>query len=180
MTNVNSISRRRWLLMTIGIALNGAVGLLIATPVIGYLLGPIRKNGGYDRWIDLGDFNQFSLGATRLATFVNPHAEPWDGATAKAACWVRRTEAQKFQVFAINCAHLGCPVRWFPQSELFMCPCHGGVYYADGSRAAGPPPRGMFEYDYKLQGGRLMINGGQMPTLSTSASLRKGSSQCIG
>ena len=103
-----------------------------------------------------------------------------DGATAKAACWVRRTQDQKFQVFAINCAHLGCPVRWFPQSELFMCPCHGGVYYGDGSRAAGPPPRGLFEYPYKVQDGKLMIDGGQMPTLATSASVRKESSQCTG
>ena len=52
--------------------------------------------------------------------------------------------ATTFQVFAINCAHLGCPVRWFPESRLFMCPCHGGVYYEDGSRASGPPPRGLY------------------------------------
>ncbi len=180
MSNVTNISRRRWILMTIGVALNGAVALLIATPVVGYLLGPIRKNGRYDAWIDLGDLNQYPVGQTRLATFLNPNSEPWDGDTAKTACWVRRTAAQQFQVFAINCAHLGCPVRWFPQSELFMCPCHGGVYYADGSRAAGPPPRGMFEYTYKVQNGKLMIEGGQMPTLSTSAALRKGSSPCIG
>jgi Rieske Fe-S protein len=34
----------------------------------------------------------------------------------------------------MNCAHLGCPVTWFPQSGLFMCPCHGGVYYENGDR----------------------------------------------
>ncbi|HTZ60085.1 MAG TPA: Rieske 2Fe-2S domain-containing protein [Acidobacteriaceae bacterium] len=170
---------RRWFLVGIGVVLNGAVALLIATPVIGYLLGPIRKNGGYDSWIDLGDVSQFSVGETRLASFVNPESLPWDGATRKAACWVRRISDEKFQVFAINCAHLGCPVRWFPQSELFMCPCHGGVYYADGSRAAGPPPRGLFEYDYKVQDGKLIIKAGQMPTLAT-ASVRKESSACIG
>ena len=37
-----------------------------------------------------------------------------------------------------------------------------------------------FEYDYKVQNGKLMIDGGQMPTLATSASLRKESSQCTG
>jgi menaquinol-cytochrome c reductase iron-sulfur subunit len=71
-------------------------------------------------------------------------------------------------------------VRWFPQSELFMCPCHGGVYYSDGSRAAGPPPRGLFEYPWKVQNGKLLIDGGQMPTLATSASVRKESSECTG
>ena len=151
MSDEKEVSRRS-LLMKIGILLNGAVALLIATPVVGYLLGPIRRNGGYNSWIDLGDASQFPIGQTRLATFVNPHSAGWDGATAKAACWVRRiqdqtegqTGNQKFQIFAINCAHLGCPVRWFPQSELFMCPCHGGVYYADGSRPPGRRRAGFF------------------------------------
>jgi Rieske Fe-S protein len=172
---------RRWVMVAIGAALNGAVALLIATPVIGYLLGPVRKKGGYNSWIDLGDVTQFAEGQTRLATFVNPGSMPWDGATAKAACWVRRTQEQKFQIFAVNCAHLGCPVRWFPQSELFMCPCHGGVYYADGSRAAGPPPRGLFTYQYKVENGKLMIDGGEMPTLAnTTASVRKEGCECTG
>ena len=77
-----------------------------------------------------------------------------------------------------NCTHLGCPVTWFPQSGLFMCPCHGGVYYEDGSRASGPPPRGLFEYSYKLEGGRLWIKAGQMPTLASPPSVAsKGGTQ---
>jgi menaquinol-cytochrome c reductase iron-sulfur subunit len=89
---------------------------------------------------------------------------PTDGDTADIACWVRNVDGQTFQVFAINCAHLGCPVRWFPQSSLFMCPCHGGAYYQDGSRASGPPERGLFEYHYRIESGRLFINAGEMPT----------------
>jgi Rieske Fe-S protein len=181
----DNVIKRRWFLVGIGVALNAAVGLFIATPVVGYLLGPIRKSGGYDSWIDLGDATEFPVGQTRLASFVIPDSLPWDGATKKAVCWVRRMSDEKFQVFAINCAHLGCPVRWFPQSELFMCPCHGGVYYADGSRAAGPPPRGVFEYPYKLENGKLVIKAGQMPTLATDAALvnidtGKGGCSCTG
>ena len=37
--------------------------------------------------------------------------------TAEIPCWVRRLTGEKFQVFAINCAHLGCPVRWFEESS---------------------------------------------------------------
>ena len=84
-------------------------------------------------------------------------------------CWVRRIQGQTFQVFAVNCTHLGCPVRWFQESGLFMCPCHGGVYYEDGTRSAGPPPRGLFEYEYKIDQGQLWVKGGQMPTLAEPA-----------
>ena len=64
-------------------------------------------------WIKLGTVTTYPEGETRLAIYDNPFRVPWDGATAKVACWVRRIAAEQFQVFAINCAHLGCPVRWF-------------------------------------------------------------------
>jgi hypothetical protein len=47
---------------------------------------------------------------------------------------------------------------------LFLCPCHGGAYYRDGARAAGPPERGMFEYPYKLENGMVLIQAGELPT----------------
>jgi len=166
MSEPENISRRS-LLMKLGILVNGAVVALLAVPIVQYLLSPIRSKSGYKQWVALGSIEQFPEGETRLAKFRNPFARPWDGQTANTPCWVRHTEGSKYQVFAINCAHLGCPVRWFPQSGLFMCPCHGGVYYADGARASGPPERGLFEYSYKIESGQLMIQAGQLPTLAS-------------
>ena len=34
----------------------------------------------------------------------------------------------------------------------------------DGSHAAGPPPRGLFQYHYRIEDGKLFIKGGEMPT----------------
>jgi Rieske Fe-S protein len=152
--------------MKLGFLLNGAAGLILAVPVVGYLLSPVlrQRSAGAGSWLSLGPLAQFPEGQTRLATFRHPHANPSDGETANIPCWVRHVQGSKFQVFAINCAHLGCPVRWFPQSGLFMCPCHGGVYYSDGSRASGPPERGLFEYTYKVDQGNLTIQVGEMPT----------------
>ncbi len=173
---------RRDLFFKIGGLLNGLAVLVLATPILGYLLSPILSadRGQYKRWIPLGKLDEFPEGQTRLAQFVNPISTQWDGETDKIPCWVRRIQGESFQVFAINCAHLGCPVRWFAQSGLFMCPCHGGVYYQDGSRASGPPERGLFEYPYKVEGGQLMIEAGQLPTLSTTAKLARRSSGCQG
>jgi len=173
---------RRALFTKIGLLLNGLAVSLLAVPIIGYLVSPIlgSDRGQYKRWITLGDLNEFPEGQTRLATFQNPITRFDDGDTDHIPCWVRRIQGEQFQVFAVNCAHLGCPVRWFPQSGLFMCPCHGGVYYQDGSRASGPPPRGLFEYPFKVETGKLMIETGQLPTLSTSAKLETGSRGCQG
>jgi len=160
---------RRWMLLSLGALINAAVGVAVAVPVVRYLLGPVKRKNAYNSWISLGAVDQFPLGETRLATYENPYHQPWDGDTAKIPAWVRRIDQTTFQVFAINCAHLGCPVRWFPQSGLFMCPCHGGVYYSDGSRASGPPERGLFEYQNKIADNELHIYAGQTPTLSTDA-----------
>jgi Rieske Fe-S protein len=79
------------------------------------------------------------------------------------------TKGYKFLVFSVNCAHLGCPVEWFAESGLFMCPCHGGVYYANGKHASGPPPRGLFACVYRVTRNRgldlLEIQAPHFPTL---------------
>lgn len=164
-TSPDRLPRRR-MLVRIGLFFNGIVGAVLAVPIVRYLLSPVtrQKEPGYESWIPLGELDQFPAGQTRLATYINPVLDPWDGQTGNVPCWVRHIEGDKFQVFAINCAHLGCPVRWFPQSSLFMCPCHGGAYYEDGSRASGPPERGLFEYAYKVEDGKLFIKAGEMPT----------------
>jgi Rieske Fe-S protein len=168
MSNDNIISRRG-LFMKMGILFNGLVATALAVPIVGFVLSSVTRGraNAYLSWVPLGSVSEFPEGETRLATFRNPYVTPTDGKTVDTACWVRRVAGEQFQVFAINCAHLGCPVRWFPQSGLFMCPCHGGAYYRDGSRASGPPERGLFEYPYKVKDGVVTIQAGELPTPGT-------------
>ncbi len=158
-------------------ALAGAVATAaVAIPGVSYLAGALWRPKEYP-WVKLGPVAQFPELQTRLAKFINPLAQPWDGMTANAGVWVRNLgrgekPAEQFQVFAINCTHLGCPVDWFPQSGLFMCPCHGGVYYEDGSHASGPPPRGLYHCDWRVTDGELEILAPFLPTLQHT--LREG------
>ncbi|MHB8390857.1 MAG: QcrA and Rieske domain-containing protein [Acidobacteriaceae bacterium] len=180
--NQPSEHSRRKFLFKVAVLLNGAVGAVLAVPVLGYLLGPVfKRNDSYNHWVPVGNLEQFPPGETRLGRYRNPEGTPADGQTRTLPCWVRNIDNTQFQVFAINCAHMDCPVHWFPQSKLFMCPCHGGVYYQDGAVAAGPPPRGLYQYKYKVAGNQLMIWAGELPTLSTQASVAKpGSKTCLG
>jgi quinol---cytochrome c reductase iron-sulfur subunit, bacillus type len=172
---------RRDVLMKLGILFNGIIAAILAVPIVRYLLSPVarERKGGYESWVPLGSLDQFPSGQTRLATYRNPVANPTDGDTADIPCWVRNVDGQTYQVFAINCAHLGCPVRWFQQSSLFMCPCHGGVYYQDGSRASGPPERGLFEYHYRIENGKLLIRAGEMPTPGHASNIVREIRPCV-
>jgi menaquinol-cytochrome c reductase iron-sulfur subunit len=156
----------RWLTYSLG-----AVATVIVTiPFVGYILG-IRKRP--TQWISLGAVIDFPPDETRLTTFDNPIRQPWDGMAAHIGVYVRRQgeasgEQDQFLVLAANCAHLGCPVSWFPQSGLFMCPCHGGVYYVTGERASGPPPRGLFHCVWRVREGKLEIQAPHYPTLQNT------------
>jgi len=147
---------RRGFFTRLGILFNALAAAVVAVPIVGFLFSSISRGraNGYLSWVPLGKVGEFPEGETRLATFQNPYVMPTDGKTADTACWVRRIAGEQFQVFAVNCAHLGCPVRWFPQSGLFMCPCH----------ASGPPERGLFEYPYRVENGLITIQAGELPT----------------
>ncbi len=128
-----SLGRRtffRWLTYVLG----AIATVILAIPFAGYILGMRRRP---IQWVPLGSIVDFPPDETRLVTFDNPIRQPWDGLAAHIGVYVRRQggEQDQFLVLAANCAHLGCPVSWFSQSGLFMCPCHGGVYYATGERA---------------------------------------------
>jgi len=171
---------RRGMLATIGMVVNGLVAAALTVPIGRYLLSSLTRgrDSAYLAWVPLGPVAKFPEGETRLATFRNPYVMPTDGKTVDTACWVRRIAGDRFQVFAVNCAHLGCPVRWFPQSGLFLCPCHGGAYYRDGARASGPPERGLFEYPSKVTDGVLAIQAGELPTPGALAFLSTEKPPC--
>ena len=138
---------------------------VVGVPFLGFLLAPLFRKAP-ESWVPIGLVNQYKVGETVQVAYSDPSPLAWAGLAAQTSLWLRRDGEADFTAFAVNCTHLGCPVRWFAQSRLFMCPCHGGVYYEDGSRASGPPPRGLFEYDYQIREGQLWVRGGQLPTLA--------------
>jgi Rieske Fe-S protein len=152
----------RWLSYLFGAVAAAAV----AVPFLGYVFGALRRTK--EIWYALGPVEKFPVNETRFETFVNPLHQPWDGMTAKIGAYVRNLGDGRFLIFAMNCTHLGCPVSWFPQSGLFMCPCHGGVFYENGDRAAGPPPRGLYRYVWRVRDGQLEVQAPHLPTLQNT------------
>jgi menaquinol-cytochrome c reductase iron-sulfur subunit len=165
--NTPEPSGRRGFLRLLTALMGTVATAVLGLPLIGYFFG-LRKFGTY--WVDLGPLADFPLNETRRLDFPSPMGQPWDGVTALTGVYARyqgkndKSEDQ-FLVLSVNCAHLGCPVSWFQQSGLFMCPCHGGVYYSDGAHASGPPPRGLFHVAWRVKDGRLEVQAPHYPTL---------------
>jgi menaquinol-cytochrome c reductase iron-sulfur subunit len=153
---------RRRFMGRLSIALSAIAATIVGIPVVGFILGPLIAPEK-DVWRAVGAVDSFKAGETVKVSFLDPSPMEWAGVTALTAAWLRRLESGSFVAFAINCAHLGCPVRWLPKADLFMCPCHGGVYYADGSVAAGPPPHGLFKYPVRVRDGQVEILASAVP-----------------
>ncbi len=171
-----SVPGRRTFLSWLTYGLGAVAAALVSIPFVGYLFGA-RKAPVH--WILLGPVADFPANETRRVNFDNPIRQPWDGMVAHTGVYVRyegrdenetdEAKRYKFLVLAVNCAHLGCPVEWFAESGLFMCPCHGGAYYANGEHASGPPPRGLYPCVYRVTQVRgldlLEIQAPHFPTL---------------
>jgi menaquinol-cytochrome c reductase iron-sulfur subunit len=155
------ITRRR-LFTRITAAAAGAIGAMAGIPVLGFVLAPLVRPAP-SRWLSVGKVDDFTIGQTVKVDFTDPSPLPWSGITAKTAAWLRRVSEDQFIAFSINCRHLGCPVRWLEGAKLFMCPCHGGVYYEDGSVAAGPPPEPLAQYKVRVSDGRVEIESSAIP-----------------
>ncbi len=155
------LSRRRFL-CRLCMGLGAASAAAVAVPAAGFLVAPLfEKEPG--KWRTVGRKGDFPIGETNLVSYVDGSPLPWAGVAAKSAAWLRREAEDEFIAFSVNCTHLGCPVRWEPGAQLFLCPCHGGVYYRDGAVAAGPPPRPLSRYPVRVEQDKVQIKTSPIP-----------------
>jgi menaquinol-cytochrome c reductase iron-sulfur subunit len=159
--STEELSRRKFL-ARLSIALFGFGSLILLVPMVGFVVAPLFKRRP-EFWRQVGAVDKFKIGTTTAVVFEDAAALPWAGVAAKTGAWLRRVDEATFIAFSLNCTHLGCPVRWLQQAELFMCPCHGGVYYQDGTVAAGPPPLPLPRYQVRVRNGQVEIRTNPTP-----------------
>ncbi len=147
---------RRAFLNRLSLILSGLIALVLSVPILAYLLTPLIRRAPR-AWVDVGILDHFAVGQTVQVAIEDPSPLPWAGQTARSSIWLRREGPRDFVAFAVNCTHLACPVNWQAQAQIFLCPCHGGVFYGDGSVAAGPPPRPLPRYDVRVQDGSVQV-----------------------
>jgi menaquinol-cytochrome c reductase iron-sulfur subunit len=160
-STAEEISRRSFL-ARLSLTLGGLCAAMLGVPAVGFVIAPLFRKVP-DVWTPVGKVGDFEIGKTVNVPFPDSSPLPWAGITAKSSAWLRREADGRFIAFAAHCTHMGCPVRWLPDAELFMCPCHGGVYYQDGAVAAGPPPKPLVRYDVRIANGQVEIQAAAIP-----------------
>jgi hypothetical protein len=98
------------------------------------------------------------------------------GEVGKTTVYIRRynpdIDQERFQDFialSTRCMHLGCPVRYTPAAQRFICPCHGGVYDFEGKVDGGPPVRPLDRFYNRVRNGQVEIG----PRYSVNSELNR-------
>ncbi|MCS7006113.1 MAG: Rieske 2Fe-2S domain-containing protein [Thermoleophilia bacterium] len=160
---------------TVGVG--AAIGAVVTVPVLGFAVLP-PFTGVEEREIDLGPIENFPVGTYVIASYLS---NPRQGEVSRRTAFVRNNgftdDGQpSFTILYSRCVHLGCPVQ--PNGPIeeearkelengvelrpvlaqsFGCPCHGGLYDAEGNRQAGPPVRAMDRFRFSIKDGRLIL-----------------------
>jgi menaquinol-cytochrome c reductase iron-sulfur subunit len=153
--DVLDTSRRKSLFRVMS-ALGGLAATLVAVPVLGFLVSPLRRREELT-WRAIGRLDALPIGKTVRVIFDLEESPAGSGATAKGAAWVRRLDAERVDAFSIHCTHTGCPVDWVEGAQLFLCPCHGGSFGPDGEVRGGPPPSPLPRHEVRVQDGLVQL-----------------------
>jgi Rieske Fe-S protein len=163
MTTVSTSTNRRRFLDLFTNLLLGIIALAVAIPALGYFLGPLRRRSGEEgagtAFQDAGPVTDLLVKQWRLLSVETVHQDGWKKTRVRHAIWARREDEsdEGIAVFSSICPHLGCPINWHPDQSQFVCPCHGGIFDADGQRTGGPPPRAMDSLEFEVRAGRLWV-----------------------
>ena len=141
------------------LAVGGAtVGVLLAVPLVRFVIYPLRKSATETGWSDVGPLQDFaSLLAPVAKTITLERRDAWETTSSQTAVYVLPPKDGQLRILSPICPHLGCSVRWVGDQNQFICPCHGGSFTADGKRLAGPPPRSMDSLESMVQDGVLKV-----------------------
>lgn len=148
-------SRRRLLVLT-SVGLGGITAIAAVVPFAAFVASPLLRRPE-QQWRSVGSVSQFRVGETVKVSYLDPEPLPWAGFAAESAVWLSRGGDNEFRALSAYCTHTGCPVRWVAGAQLFLCPCHGGVFHRDGTVAAGPPPRPLPPHEVRVRDGEVEL-----------------------
>jgi len=173
-----TVTRRRFMTASVH-TMGGVAAAAFTLPALGFALGPLFSRVPF-QWQPIGPPSDFpnDTYVTKVLTAV-----PGVGEVGKTIAYVRARnpsidtehadQYNQFVALSSRCMHLGCPVRFTPAAQRFICPCHGGVYDFRGVRTSGPPVRPLDRFYTRVRNGLVEIG----PRYSVNSELRRFSAR---
>jgi Rieske Fe-S protein len=139
--------RRRALVLfvnTVVALIGGALSAVLGA----FALGP--RTASQARWSRAGTTSDLKPDEPVARVLSVSRVDGWYRARARETVFLVWDGDKTIRAMSATCTHLGCQVQWIPKDKKFRCPCHGGVYAADGTVLEGPPPRPLATIDARI------------------------------
>jgi menaquinol-cytochrome c reductase iron-sulfur subunit len=155
----SSLSARRSFLGVLLGAGAAAVGALLSVPLIRFVLHPLLRVTTPLSWSEVGRVEEFASIASPVKKLITvEQRDGWRKVISEKAVYVIKDANGQLGVLSSVCTHLGCSLAWRAEKDNFLCPCHNGLFAADGKLLEGPPPRGMDRLESKVEEGMLKVH----------------------
>ena len=154
---LESSGRRSFLGVLLGFA-GTVTGVLLAIPLLRFALHPLLAATTQTDWSELGAADEFAeLTAPTKRIVKIEQLDGWRRIISEKSVYVIKGKEGQLRVLSAVCPHLGCAITWSDAKTQFLCPCHVGIFAADGALLSGPPPRAMDDLESRIENGRLQV-----------------------
>lgn len=162
MAEGSSETRRRFL-KTATAALGGAIGAVLAIPLVRNFLYPVGKNvvSSAVEPVDVAAAGSLVAGASpvQVPILAAQQRDAWIARekVAVGSVWLQKQGDGTITALSAACPHLGCAIGYDEGAELFRCPCHKSAFRHDGARTEGPAKRGLDPLPVEVVDGRVKV-----------------------
>lgn len=138
-------------------AIGGVLSAFLAgVPAARAFLSPTFRRTREEKWIRLGEVDQFDPDVPTKVDFVDAVSDAWVETRRLRNVWIYTEDGETFRVYNGRCTHLGCNYSLDEERNVFRCPCHTGFFdLKTGAVLGGPPPRPLDTLDVKVEDGIL-------------------------
>ncbi len=153
--NAGDLNRRSFFSRIITVV-HGAMGATIGVILGGAVLAPAflkKKNA----WLPAGSLEALEENVPAPVTLRVTRGDGYAQVVDRQVVYLVKTGENAVVALSSTCTHLGCRTSWDPAAKSIKCPCHGGVYDAQGRVTAGPPPAPLVRLDTKIDGDQVLV-----------------------
>lgn len=152
----NAPNRRQFLTTTFWAA-TGVSAAAIGLPAVQYLHGrPAATSAG--KWVEVSELSALDAQQVNRITYRLRVKDAWRDTEREGVLYAYSEDAgASYVVLDATCSHLGCVVRWKPETNHFACPCHAGHFTREGAVIEGPAPRSLTQLSSRIENGALWV-----------------------
>ncbi len=137
-------------------AIHAAMGAIVAIIAGGAILAPSfqRKQSS---WLRAAAVDSVRDGEPLAVTLRVARQDGFTQVVDRVVVYLVKNGESEIRALSSTCTHLCCRTSYDRRTKRILCPCHGGVYDAQGRVIEGPPPAPLPQLAARIEDGEVLV-----------------------